>query len=270
MKNNQDVLLTIDSITAGYAEDDVLQDISFCVTAGEFISIVAPNGTGKSTLLKCITGALKLRNGNVRLSGRNIAAYRPREFARMVAVVGEEEAAFAFTAEQLVLMGRFAHIPRFSQPSSVDYGLVQEAMDSVGIWQKRRAKLHELSQGERQKVMIARALAQSPQLLLLDEPTSHLDIANQYSVLGLVKRLAAERNIAVIAVLHDINLALRFSSRLILLKQGRLLADGAPQAVLTPEMLENLYDMKFTLLREGDVFCVQPRFAEPAGRSADA
>lgn len=268
MENNQGFLLTIDSLTAGYEEEDVLQNISFRVTAGEFISIVAPNGTGKSTLLKCITGALKLRGGNVSLRDKSIATYRPREFARMVAVVGEEECTFAFTAEQLVLMGRFAHIARFSQPSSVDYSLVQEAMESVGIWKKRRSKLHELSQGERQKVMIARALAQSPKLLLLDEPTSHLDIANQYSVLGLVKKLAAERNIAVIAVLHDINLALRFSSRLILLKQGKLLADGQPQTVLTPDMLENLYDMKFTLLREGDIFCVQPRFTEPEGMRA--
>lgn len=257
--SQQEVLLTIDALTAGYRDEDVLRDISFRVAAGEFISIVAPNGTGKSTLLKCITGVLPLRRGEVCLRGRPVRAYGPREFARQVAVVGEEESGPAFTAEQLVFMGRFPHIPRFAQPSAIDRALVQAAMDSVGVWAKRRAKLHELSQGERQKVMIARALAQSPQLLLLDEPTSHLDIANQYSVLGLVKKLAADRNIAVIAVLHDINLALRFSSRLILLKEGRLLADGPPEAVMTPQMLEVLYGMKFALLRDGDIRCVQPR-----------
>ena len=254
----QEALLTIQSLTAGYQTEDVLQNISFTVSAGEFISIVAPNGTGKSTLLKCITGVLPLRDGKVLLRDRKRSSYKPREFARQVAVVGEEEESFDFSAEQIVFMGRFPHIPRFAQPSAVDRGLVQEAMDNVGIWHKRHAKLHELSQGERQKVMIARALAQSPQLLLLDEPTSHLDIANQYAVLGLVKKLAAERNIAVIAVLHDINLALRFSSRLILLKQGHLLADGPPETVLTPEMLEILYGMKFSLLREGNICCVQP------------
>ena len=255
----QEALLTIQSLTAGYQTEDVLQNISFTVSAGEFISIVAPNGTGKSTLLKCITGVLPLRDGKVLLRDRTRSSYKPREFARQVAVVGEEEASFDFSAEQIVFMGRFPHIPRFAQPSAVDRGLVQEAMDNVGMWHKRHAKLHELSQGERQKVMIARALAQSPQLLLLDEPTSHLDIANQYAVLGLVKKLAAERNIAVIAVLHDINLALRFSSRLILLKHGRLLADGPPETVLTPEMLEILYGMEFTLLRQGNICCVQPR-----------
>lgn len=259
MENPQDSLLTIKSLTAGYQDENVLQDISFRVAPGEFISVVAPNGTGKSTLLKCITGVLPSRCGAVLLRGRRINAYGPRDFAQQVAVVSEEESTFSFTAEQLVFMGRFPHIPRFSQPTAIDRGLVQEAMESVGIWRKRHAKLHELSQGERQKVMIARALAQSPQLLLLDEPTSHLDIANQYAVLGLVKKLAAERNIAVIAVLHDINLALRFSSRLLLLKQGRLIADGPPQAVLTTDMLENVYEMKFALLREGDICCVQPR-----------
>lgn len=259
MSQKQEPLLTIESLSTGYQDEDVLQDISFLVAAGEFISIVAPNGTGKSTLLKCITGVLPLRHGKVLLRGRPTNSYGPRDFARQVAVVGEEENTFAFSAEQLVFMGRFPHIPRFAQPSAIDRGLVQEALDNVGMWRKRHAKIHELSQGERQKVMIARALAQSPQLLLLDEPTSHLDIANQYAVLGLVKKLAAERNIAVIAVLHDINLALRFSSRLILLKQGRLLADGSPGAVLTPDMLETLYGMKFALLRDGDICCVQPR-----------
>ena len=259
MSQDQGVLLQIESLTAGYHDEDVLQDISFTVAAGEFISIVAPNGTGKSTLLKCITGVLPLRQGKVFLRARPAKSYGPREFARQVAVVVEEDNSFAFTAEQLVFMGRFPHIPRFAQPTATDRALVQEAMDNVGMWRKRRAKLQELSQGERQKVMIARALAQAPQLLLLDEPTSHLDIANQYAVLGLVKKLAAERNIAVIAVLHDINLALRFSSRLILLKQGHLLADGPPGDVLTPDMLETLYGMKFVLLREGDICCVQPR-----------
>lgn len=260
MKQNQ--LLTVFSLTAGYHDEDILKDISFQVAAGEFVSIVAPNGTGKSTLLKCITGVLPLRAGEIQLHGRSVRTYAPREFARQVAVVGEEDSAFAYTTEQIVTMGRFPHIPRFAQPSSVDRALVQEAMDSVGIWHKRRSTMQELSQGERQKVMIARALAQAPKLLLLDEPTSHLDIANQYSVLGLVKRLASERNIAVIAVLHDINLALRFSSRMILLKQGRLLADGPPKTVLTPDMLQALYEIKFTLLRQGDICCVQPESAE--------
>jgi len=191
MSQEQVPLLTIESLTAGYQDEDVLQDISFHVTAGEFISIVAPNGTGKSTLLKCITGVLPLRHGQVFLRGRPNVSYGARDLARQVAVVGEEESSFAFSAEQLVFMGRFPHIPRFSQPSAIDRGLVQEALDNVGMWRKRHAKLHELSQGERQKVMIARALAQAPQLLLLDEPTSHLDIANQDVVLGLVKKMHA-------------------------------------------------------------------------------
>lgn len=252
-------LLTVRDLTAGYRPDAmIIENISFSATAGEFVSVVAPNGTGKSTLLKCITGTLKPASGEIHLAGRPRRDYGARELARRIAVVADEECTFAFAAEQLVLMGRFAHIRRFAQPTARDYELVQAAMESVGIWHKRSSRLHQLSQGERQKVMIARALAQEPQLLLLDEPTSHLDIANQYAVLELVRQLASERKIAVIAVLHDINLALRFSSRLILLQQGRVLVDAPPMQALTPANLEALYGMKFVLMRQGDICCVQP------------
>lgn len=254
-------MLVLENLSAGYQERDVLQDISFSVHPGEFISIVAPNGTGKSTLLKCITGILPLRRGAVRLKGKPLGGYSPRELARTVAVVAEESDAFLYSAEQIVTMGRFSHIPRFSQPSARDRALVQEAMENVNIWHKRRSKLNQLSQGEKQKVTIARALAQSPQLLLLDEPTSHLDIANQYTVLNLIQQLARQNNIAVIAVLHDINLALRFSTRLILLKDGQMLADGPPDQV-TAGMLETLYGMQFTLYKEGRITYVQPCVAQ--------
>lgn len=251
-------ILDIQLLDAGYKATPVLQEINLAVRAGQFVSVVAPNGAGKSTLLKTIAGVLPQLKGSISLHGKLLTSYERREIARQIAVVGSDVPILEYTALQMVLMGRFPHLQRFSGPSRVDHAIVQEAMEDVGIWDKRFCVCSELSQGERQKVTIARALAQCPRLLLLDEPTAHLDICNQYGILHLIKRLAQKKGMAIIAVIHDINLAIEFSTQLLFLQDGRMLAYGEPQEVATPDILRKLYGMNFTCYGDAAATYVRP------------
>lgn len=258
MKN----ILQIESLDAGYGSKAVLRNISLNVAEGQFVSVVAPNGTGKSTLLKTMAGVLAPLNGVIRLQNEQLATFSRRDLAKQIAVVGSDVAAPDYTALQMVLIGRFPHIRRFSGPCAEDYAIVQTAMEDVGIWDKRTSPCRELSQGERQKVIIARALAQQPKLLLLDEPTAHLDVCNQYVILHLIKKLALHKHMAVIAVIHDINLALEFSTHLLFLKSSQILAYGKTQEVATSEMLKKLYDMEFTLHCDAAATYIRPSLGD--------
>ena len=254
-------ILRVQSLAAGYGTERVLQNISLTVKAGQFVGVVAPNGAGKSTLLKTIAGVLPPLRGCILLQGQALACFSRREVAKQIAVVGTDVTNFDYPAIQMVLLGRFAHISRFSRPSAKDHAIVRAAMEAVGIWRKRSRPCGELSQGERQKVIIARALAQQPKLLLLDEPTAHLDIGSQYGILRLIKQLAKEQDMAVMAVMHDINLALEFSTHLLFLHKGRMLSYGEPQEVATPANLKKMYGIGFTLCRHGGATYVRPNMA---------
>ena len=251
-------ILEIQALDAGYSAKAVLQDINLVVSAGQFVSVVAPNGAGKSTLLKTIAGVLPLVKGSIFLYGKALSSYERRELAKQIAVVGSDVPSVDYTALQMVLMGRFPHLSRFSGPSSVDHAIIQEAMEEVGIWDKRLCLCSELSQGERQKVIIARALAQRPKILLLDEPTAHLDICNQYGILHLIKKVALQKDMAVISVIHDINLAMEFSTQLLFLHHGKMLAYGAPREIATPEILRRLYGIDFTCYSDETATYVRP------------
>lgn len=253
-----DPILQIENLTVGYEQHAVLTDIDFAVKTGQFISIVAPNGTGKSTLLKTIAGVLKPLSGSVLLKNRALTSFSRRELARQIAVVGADVTAQEYTVTQLVTMGRFSHIGRFAALSQTDLAIVRQAMLDVEISEKKDCLCTELSQGERQKVIIARALAQQPDLLLLDEPTAHLDICNQFGILKMVKNLASQRNMAVIAVLHDINLAIQFSTHLLFLQNGRMLSYGETEEVLNEQTLKKLYGMDFMLYHDAAATYVRP------------
>lgn len=251
-------ILEIQSLHAGYGSKRVLENIQFTLQEGQFVSVVAPNGSGKSTLLKTTAGVLPPLSGSILLQGKQISRYSRRDLARQIAVVSSEIHLLDYTAYQMVSMGRFAHIHRFSRLSPQDQEIVQNSMKEVGIWHKRHCLCNELSQGERQKVIIARALSQQPKLLLLDEPTAHLDIGNQYGVLQLIKNLACRKKLAVLAVIHDINLALEFSTELLFLYQGKMLAYGKPQEVATSANLKQLYGLDFSLHRDAAATYVRP------------
>lgn len=251
-------ILGMCNLAAGYKAKLVLENISLTVNGGQFVSVVAPNGTGKSTLLKTIAGVLPPLAGSISVQGQAIGHFGRRELAQHIAVVGSEVATPNYRVRDMVAMGRFAHLSRFSGPSAADQEIVQRAMEDVKIADKQHCLCDELSQGERQKVIIARALAQQPELLLLDEPTAHLDICNQFSILQLIKNLGRDKDIAVIAVLHDINLALQFSTELLFLKNGGILAYGTPQQTATPAILKQLYGMEFTLHCDAAATYVRP------------
>jgi len=226
----------------GYDERPVLRGVSFALAPGEFLGVIGPNGSGKSTLIKALTGLLPLRDGDVRLAGTPVAAYPPRELARRVAVVPQSShPAFAFTVREVVEMGRHPYLGRFAVPGVEDREAVEEALALTDLLELRHRPVDQLSGGEFQRVTIARALAQRPRVLLLDEPTAHLDIGHQLAIFDLLARLHVERDLAVLCVSHDLNLAAEYCRRLLLLSTGTVYAEGSPTAVITQDNLLGVY-----------------------------
>lgn len=234
--------LSVERITCGYGPRPVLADFSLAVARGEFLAVVGPNGSGKSTLVRAFSRALRPVAGRVLLEGRDLYRMRSREIAREVAVVGQETAIeFDFTVEEIVLMGRLPHLSPFGGETEADHAAVRWAMETTDTYALKDRPVTGLSGGERQRVLVARALAQEPRLLILDEPTAHLDIAHQVELLDLVRRLNRECTLTVVAVLHDLNLASQYASRLVMIKGGRCVADGAPPGVVTEQNVWDVY-----------------------------
>ncbi len=234
--------LRVESITARYGPRTVLADFSLNVARGEFLAVAGPNGSGKSTLVKAITGALPVSGGRIVVGGQDLRRIPARERARRMAVLGQETAVeFDFTAEEIVMMGRLPHLKRFRGESEKDRAAVRDAMKQTNTWDLRDRLVTKLSGGERQRVLMARALAQEPSLLVLDEPTSHLDIAHQVELLDLVRRLNRERSVTVIAVLHDLNLAALYATRMVMIRDGRPFAEGPPAEVVTEATVASVY-----------------------------
>ncbi len=229
-------MLDIESISFNYGTAKVLEDITFKADRGECIGIIGPNGSGKSTLLKTLSKVLRPSSGKVILSGKELEQYSPKELATHMAVVPQDtNIDFDFTCLDVVLMGRNPHMGRFQLEGKKDHDIAREAMMLTSTWHLRKRPFSEVSGGERQRIIIARALAQEPAVLLLDEPVSHLDINHQIEILDLVERLKAQRGLVIIVVLHDLNLAARYCDRLMLLYGNKILATGRPEEVLTRE-----------------------------------
>jgi len=235
--------LIINKLSFNYNSIAALKDIDLEVDLAEVLSIVGPNGSGKTTLLRCIDRVLKPNQGAVLIDGRDVANIRLGELSKIVGYVPQTSTStFPFTVFDLVLMGRRPYI-RWSV-SERDREIVAEILEFLGISELASRHLNELSGGEQQKVIVARALAQQPQILLLDEPTSNLDIKHQLEVLGIIKDLTRSRQLSVIMAMHDLNLASRFSDKMLLLKQGCVFAVGPPESVLTEENVESVYSVK--------------------------
>jgi len=240
--------LLVDRLEAGYARAQVLFGVSLRVTAGEVVGLIGPNGAGKSTLVAAVTKLVPWHSGRVELAGAPLAQLSRREVARRVGVVPQASPLpEGYSVEELVRMGRVPHQPWWGgQPSPEDRAAVGEALELAGLEALANAPVEHLSGGERQRVVLARALAQRPRLLLLDEPTSHLDLRYQGEVVRAA-RAAAARGVGVLWVAHDLNLAARSCGRLVLLHAGRVVADGPPAAVLTRERLAAVYGTEVTL-----------------------
>jgi iron complex transport system ATP-binding protein len=228
----------------------VLKEITCRIAGGELVGIIGPNGSGKTTLIRALTKVLPLSAGQVLLDGKSLDRYSLRELARRIAVVGRlGEVDLRMSVEDLVLLGRIPHREGIALiEKTADMDIARNAMEATGILHLSDRVVESLSSGERQLAFIARALAQEPQLLLLDEPPSHLDIAHQVRLLDLIKRRNVEKRLTVLVVLHDLNLASQYCDRLLLLDGGSLKKDGAPKEVLTYTTIEEVYNTVVVVL----------------------
>jgi iron complex transport system ATP-binding protein len=254
------ILLEVNGVTFGYDRAPLLYDVQLQVHKGEMVGLLGPNGSGKTTLLRLISGVLLPQQGTIVLDGRPLQDWGRRGVAQKIAVVPQElNVPFAFTIEQMVSLGRTPYINWLGSRSSKDDNIVQDAMRATDVIPLAKRIFNELSGGERQRVIVAMALAQQPKLLLLDEPTAHLDIKYQIDMLELVQRLNRERGVTIIAALHDLNLAARYFPRLVLFQRG-IVADAGPAEVLEPHLLKRVYgiDVQVGILRGAEHLSVLP------------
>lgn len=251
MKEN---ILEFHQIAAGYGDRQILKDVTLAIREGDFAGLIGSNGTGKSTLIKCVSGLLPLKRGKIMICGRDNTSLKSRERAQMVAVVPQSyHVEYDFTVEDIVMMGRNPYLSFRKKESQTDRDIVEEAMQMTNTAVFRDRLYNELSGGERQRVILARAIAQKPRIILLDEPTSALDVHHQIEVMELITRLNREEHMTVLAVLHDINIASRFCQRMIMLQEGVVTADGTPREVINRQNMESLYKMKL-MIRESPLF----------------
>lgn len=234
--------LSVKNLEVSYTREPIIKKISFRVERGDFFVIIGPNGTGKTTLLKSIAGVVPHYDGAIHVLGGNLNKYSARDLAKVVAVVPQQMASdFPFTVHETVLMGRSPHLGLLGIEGRIDYDLAAQAMEFTDITHLTDRRLNQLSGGERQRVAIGRAICQQPQIILLDEPTASLDPAHQIRIMDLMERLRLEQNITVVMVSHDLNLAAMYGNRLLLLKDGRVAAQGAAAEVLTERNLSENY-----------------------------
>lgn len=249
------MILSVDGVTFGYRSTPVLDEVGFSVAPGEFLAVLGNNGAGKSTLLKCVNRILRPHRGAVMIDGGDARALGGDELARRVGYVAQRAEANRITVYDAVLLGRKPHI-RWDAGGR-DHEVVERVIARLGLGDLAMRYLDELSGGELQKTVIARALAQEPRVLLLDEPTSSLDLRNQLDVLATVKRVTAEEGVAVIAVMHDLNLALRYADGFLFLAEGGVYACGGPETV-TPATVAHVYGVTVSVTYVNDVPLIVP------------
>ncbi|MCX7592046.1 MAG: ABC transporter ATP-binding protein [Kiritimatiellae bacterium] len=243
----------------------LLAEVTLAVGEGEYVSILGPNGAGKTTLLRCINRLLRPKRGTIRIQGRPVESYSPIELARVVGYVPQSDGrSFPFTVYEIVMMGRYPYLSPFSSPRPEDRDAVCRAL-AITETERFADRLHAtLSGGEKQKVMIAAALAQEARILLLDEPTTFLDPKHQTEIFRLLQKINREAGVTILSVTHDINSAVLSSNRIVALKEGRCIFSGAPGQLMNPDVLRRLYDKEF-------LFVEHPRTGQrlvvPEGRT---
>ena len=235
-------VLSMEKLGFRYGKNWALKEIDIRVRPGELLGIMGPNGSGKSTLLKVADGILSPQEGKAILKGSPISSYSRSALAREVAMVAQESHfRFSFSALEVVLMGRFPHLGRFRFESKEDMKVVQKALESTDCLHFADRSIDELSGGEKQRVLIARALVQEPAIILLDEPTSFLDLRYKKEIFQLVLTLTKQRGLSVLVVSHDIDLSAQYCDRMVMLKDGRVYSSGGPEDVITASNMEDVY-----------------------------
>lgn len=237
-------IIGVQNLSFRYTDKPVLDDVSFTVEDPCLIAVIGPNGSGKTTLLKTLNATLFPNTGRVLIEDKDTRRFARQDIARLVAMVPQESpAVFPFVAEEIVLMGRFPYLRSWVFEDKDDYRIVQAAMAKTDSLSFAHRRFSELSAGERQRVLIARALAQEPKILLLDESTVFLDLKHQSQFLSLLRELNCDRHLTVVFVTHDVNLAAQNADRILLLYNGKKYAIGTPAEVLTAKNIKEVYDV---------------------------
>jgi iron complex transport system ATP-binding protein len=252
-------VLGAEAIVAGYRDRTVLRGCDLALRGGELVAILGPNGAGKSTLLRVLAGLLRPMSGVVRLDGTDLSVLTRAEIARRIAVVPQVfETLFPFTVSEVIALGRTARLGLFGRVTSLDAAAVARALHDLELGALAQRRIDTLSGGERQRAVLAMALAQEAGVLLLDEPTVHLDPAHQIATLELVRRFAVDRGLIVAAVLHDLNLAAALASRVVVVAEGRVLRDGSPREVISDELIRSVFGEGLVVV-SGDPPFVHPQ-----------
>ena len=238
------------NLTYEIQAETLLEGVDLHADRGQLVGLIGPNGAGKSTLLRAISGILNYREGTIRLDGDDLKSLSSRDIAAGLALIPQiAPYTHGFTSIELVLMGRYPHLGRFQIEGKEDDRIARDSMRLTRTEQFADRTLDTLSGGERQRVFVSRALAQQPRVLLLDEPTSNLDVFHQLKVLDLVRKLV-DGGLTAVAAIHDLNMAARYCDRLVLLKGGRVLAEGSPEEVLVPETIQSAFGVRAAVYRD--------------------
>lgn len=236
-------MLSVQSVSKYYGDKKVLDEISFTVEKGSSLGIIGPNGVGKSTLLKMISGLIEPSSGEIQYNGKNIFQLPHKKLAQKMAVLSQNGLpSYPISVIDTVLMGRYPHLRWYEREGKKDLEIVEKVMEQTEISHLKDKFLDTLSGGERQRVAIAKAMVQQPEILLLDEPTTYLDIQHQLTVLNLVRKWQKESHLTVIMVMHDLNLASQFCDKLVLLHDGKIEKSGTSEQVIAKDILSKVYD----------------------------
>ena len=240
---SEEHILEAREVDFSYYDGLVIKSVSLGLRKGDIVGLIGPNGSGKTTLLRILSGFLPPKSGSVCLSGRDLGEMSRRDIASLIAVVPQElEMLFSFSVWEMVMMGRTPHVGRLLGAGRRDREVVERVMERVGIQYLAGRPFQELSGGERQKVIVAMGLAQEPAILLLDEPTVHLDINHQVEVLELLRRFNSESGLTVLATMHDLNLAALYFDNLVLLNEGEIVSQGTPEEVLQEANIRRVFE----------------------------
>ncbi|MEA1974453.1 MAG: ABC transporter ATP-binding protein [Bacillota bacterium] len=241
--------IIVNNLSHFYGSMKVLNDISIDIENNHFITVVGPNGSGKTTFIKKILRNIDLSKKTIFLDDKDIRMYKSKEFAKKIAAVAQNSnIRYDFSVEDIVLMGRTPYVARFKGETKKDFSIVEKVLKETDLYELKDRSFLELSGGEKQRVIIARALAQEPEVLILDEPINHLDIKHKVKIMKLIKELSINKKIVVIIILHDLNFSLKYSDYCILLKKGEIYKDGHPNKVLTKQNISEVYDVDVEII----------------------
>ncbi|GAA0178837.1 ABC transporter ATP-binding protein [Clostridium sediminicola] len=250
IRKKSEEIIKIENLDFKYGDITILRDINVTIDKGDFCCIIGPNGSGKTTLLKNISRIVNPNKKSIFINGKDIRKYDNKEIATQMALVPQNTYIdFEFTVFDIVLMGRNPYINRFGKESEEDLMQVEDAMKKTNTWNLKDKNINKISGGEMQRAIIARAIAQQTDIILLDEPISHLDINHQIEILDSLRRYSIEENKTIVMVLHDLNLAAEYSSKILMLNKGQIVEKGSVDKVLTEQNVKQVYKLNFTIIK---------------------